>query len=167
MKSVSSLSGKKMGTVTMRNGEDGRSPGLQTPQQLCSGVSLQCIPYSSGVGLLRCDKGKRACSIPCLVVCRGNNVSCFLEGWALVLLKPGVSLQTYAPCPKNLALAWHFFIVGGTIRRRIPAPGSSMVAAKETTTISSPKPCARTCAPAIVSPWGVLSSLGPCQQTCV
>lgn len=58
----------------MRNG-GGCSLGLQNPQQLHSGVSLQSVPYTSGAGLLWFNKGKEACSVPCLVVCRGNNIS--------------------------------------------------------------------------------------------
>ncbi|XP_047626254.1 eppin-like isoform X1 [Phacochoerus africanus] len=54
-----------------------------------------------------------------------------------------VPLQTYAACPKNLAPALPLSIVGGMIRQIIPAPASSMVAAKGTITTSNPKTCAR------------------------
>ncbi|XP_045836534.1 eppin-like [Meles meles] len=80
--------------------------------------------------------------------CLDNKKCCIFSCGRKCLDLNQVSLQIYALCPKNLAPVWHFSTVGGTIRRRIPAPSSSMVAAKETTTTSSPKPCARTCAPA-------------------
>lgn len=148
--------------MTRRNGRDRCSPGMQTPKQLHSGVSLQCAQYTNGSGLLRCGKVKGACSVSSLVVSRGNNNSSFFEWWTLLFLNSGVSLQTYVTCPKKLAPAWPFFIVGGMTRKRVPAPGSSMVAAKETITTSKPKTCARTCAPKNVSPWGFPTSLGPC-----
>ncbi|XP_012495906.1 PREDICTED: eppin-like [Propithecus coquereli] len=58
------------------------------------------------------------------------------------VLNSGLSWQMYALCPKIVACAWLTFLVGGTVRRIIPAPFSSTVAATETITTSKPKPSA-------------------------
>ncbi|XP_070657867.1 eppin-like isoform X2 [Bos indicus] len=85
-----------------------------------------------------CSKNKK---------CPKHEKCCFFSCGRKCLNLQQVSLQTYAACPKKLAPAWLFSIVGGMIRQIILAPASSMVVVEETITISNPKPCAR--APAL------------------
>ncbi|XP_068380822.1 WAP four-disulfide core domain protein 6-like [Eschrichtius robustus] len=79
--------------------------------------------------------------------CPRHEKCCFFSCGRKCLNLQQVSLQTYAVCPENLAPAWLFSVVGGMIRQIIPAPASSMAAAKETITTSNPKPYARAPAP--------------------
>ncbi|XP_069352249.1 eppin-like [Eulemur rufifrons] len=74
--------------------------------------------------------------------CQDNKKCCVFNCGKKCLDLEQVSWQIYALCPKKLARAWLSFVVGGTIRRTIPAPFSSMVAAWETITTSKPKPTA-------------------------
>ncbi|XP_040104847.1 WAP four-disulfide core domain protein 6-like [Oryx dammah] len=81
-----------------------------------------------------CSKNKK---------CLKHEKCCFFSCGRKCLNLQQVSLQTYAVCPKKLAPAWLFSIVGGMIRQIILAPASSMVVVEETITTSNPKPCAR------------------------
>ncbi|XP_059935149.1 WAP four-disulfide core domain protein 6-like [Mesoplodon densirostris] len=80
-------------------------------------------------------------------ICPRHEKCCFFSCGRKCFNLQQVSLQTYAVCSKNLAPAWLFSVVGGMIRQIIPAPASSMAAAKETITTSNPKPYARAPAP--------------------
>ncbi|KAL2763640.1 eppin isoform 2 precursor [Daubentonia madagascariensis] len=74
--------------------------------------------------------------------CQDNKKCCVFSCGKKCLDLEKVSWQIYALCQKKPAHAWLFFVVGGIIRRIILAPCSSMVAARETTTTSKPKPSA-------------------------
>lgn len=152
-----------MRPVTRRGGRYRCFPERQMPKQLHFRVSLPMCTIHQWSWAPQCDKEKRACSGSSYGGCQRDNNKWYFFRVGTQVLNSGISLQIYAVCRKILVSAWPIFIAGGIIRKMIPVPSSSMVAAKETETTSKPKICVRIFAPKNVSSRGlnIPSSPGP------